>query len=49
MKTIHKYDSKLEEFLMYLNDDDLTEWFESNTIEYDNSDLIEVINGNKTV
>ena len=48
MKTIHYYNEKIEEILMHLNDDELTEWFESNTIVYNNPDLLEVINGDKT-
>lgn len=48
MKTTHKYNEKIEELLMYMSDDELTEWFETNTIEYSNPNLLEVMNGNKT-
>lgn len=45
MKTIHKYNQELEDFLMYLTNDELSDWFQSNTIEYSNPDLLEVMNG----
>lgn len=34
MKTKHKYDEKLENFLMYLDEDELYKWFETNTIDW---------------
>lgn len=48
MKTIHKFSEEIENLLINLSDDELTIWFETNTIEYDNPNLLEVICGNKT-
>lgn len=42
IKNKHNYTEELENFLMFLTEDELMEWFESNTIEYDKP-LIQVI------
>lgn len=36
-KNVHKYDSALEEKLMYMNEEELYCFFENNTIEYEES------------
>lgn len=36
-KIKHIFDEKLEHFLMYLNEDQLMDWFKTNTIDWDNS------------
>ena len=36
-KIVHKYDAELEEKLMYMDDEELYCFFETNTIEYKES------------
>lgn len=43
MKTIHNFDENLKKELILLSEDDVIEWFKTNTIrwEYDNISTIE--------
>lgn len=42
-KKVHRYCDSLENMLMYLTEDELMAWFETNTIEYDEPSLLKVI------
>lgn len=43
MKIKHQYTERLENFLIHLNEDELIEWFQDNTIQYEVESLLEVI------
>lgn len=42
-KTVHIYNEVLENQLLYLTEDEIMVWFESNTIVYEEPNLLKVI------
>lgn len=42
MKTTHKFE-EIEDLLIHLTEDELIEWFQTNTIQYKIESLLEVI------
>jgi len=43
VKKVHAYNDALENELMYLTEDEIMVWFESNTIVYEEPSLLKVV------